>query len=62
MKNEEQFIAIYEDNESENLAHIVESIAEASKWVGCSVQAFYDSFHRTGRMKARGYFLEVVVL
>lgn len=62
MKNKEQFIAIYEDNESESLAHVVDSIVEAAAWVGCSVQAFYDSFHRTGRMQARGYFLEPVIL
>lgn len=54
------FIAIYEANESENLAHIVSTLEEASKWLGCTVDALFKSMHLYGRMIAKGYYVERV--
>lgn len=56
------FIAIYELNESESLVHIVDTLEEASKWIGCTVDTFYKSLHLNGRMVAKGYTVERVKL
>jgi hypothetical protein len=53
-------IGIYEDNEAGTLAHIVDTITEASKWVGCTIDAFYKSLHLTGVMRAKGYKIELL--
>ncbi len=59
MKELTTIIGIYE-KETETLAHIVDTIEEAARWIGCGVTTLYDAMHRTGEMGARGYFLERV--
>jgi hypothetical protein len=54
-------IGIY-DKETETLAHIVDTIEEAARWIGSGVTTLYDALHRGGLMEARGYFLERVLL
>ena len=54
-------IGIYQES-TETLAHLVESIEEASKWIGCSRQALYEALHLFGVMKAKGYIVERVQL
>lgn len=55
-----RLIGIYNQDEAGTLAHIVTSISEASRWVGCSVDAFYKSLQATGSMQARGFTLELI--
>ena len=55
-----RFVGIYNQDEAGTLAHVVASISEASRWVGCSVDAFYKSLQATGSMQARGYTLELI--
>jgi len=57
-----KLIAIYENDNMELLVHIVETIEEASRWIGCGVTTLYDSLHRDGFMNARGYKLELLQL
>jgi hypothetical protein len=57
-----RIIGIYENNESETLAHIVETIEQASRWIGCGVTTLYDALHREGVMNAKGYKLEIIEL
>jgi hypothetical protein len=57
-----RIIGIYENNESETLAHIVETVEQASKWIGCGVTTLYDALHREGVMNAKGYKLEIIEL
>lgn len=52
-----RLIAIYKDDESETLSHIVSTMEEASEWIGVSRRALYYSLHVNGVMKARGYFI-----
>ena len=54
------FVGIYEDNEAETLAHIVPTITEASRWIGCTIDTLYKSLHLNGVMKAKGYTLELI--
>jgi predicted secreted protein len=53
-------IGIYEDTKAETLANIVETITEASKWIGCTIDALYKAQHLTGVMKAKGYKIELI--
>lgn len=55
-----RIIGIYENDSTELLVHIVATIEEASKWIGCGVTTLYDSLHRDGFMNARGYKLELL--
>lgn len=52
------FIAIYHDNESETLAHIVDTLQEASEWIGCTVDALFKSLHLNGKMVVKNYIVE----
>jgi hypothetical protein len=53
-------VGIYEDNETETLAHIVNTITEASKWIGCTIDTLYKAQHLGGVMRAKGYKLELI--
>lgn len=52
-------IGIY-DKETDTLAHLVETIEEAARWIGSGVTTLYDALHRGGVMEARGYYIERV--
>ena len=52
-------VGIYEQDGAGLLVHVVDTIAQASAWVGVSVDAFYKALHLTGTMNARGYVLEL---
>jgi len=51
---------IYEDNETETHAHIVYTITEASKWIGCTIDTLYKAQHLGGVMRAKGYKIELL--
>jgi hypothetical protein len=53
-------VGIYEEDGAGLLVHVVDTISQASAWVGVSVDAFYKSLHLTGTMNARGYVLELI--
>jgi hypothetical protein len=53
-------VGIYEEHGAGLLVHIVDTISQASAWVGVSVDAFYKSLQLTGTMNARGYVLELI--
>ena len=53
-------IGIYEDNEMELLSHIVKTIEEASRWIGCSIDSLYKARYIDGVMRAKGYKLEMI--
>jgi hypothetical protein len=53
-------IGIYQDDEMELLSHIVKTIEEASKWIGCSIDTLYKAKHEDGIMRAKGYKLELI--
>ena len=53
-------IGIYEDTKEQTLAHIVNTIEEAAKWIGCTRQALYKSLQLHGVMKAHGYSIELI--
>lgn len=55
-----KLVGIYTQDDSGTLAHIVETIAEASRWIGVTVDALYKSQHLHGTMQARGYKLELI--
>ena len=57
-----KLIGIYTNDRAETLCHIVKTIAEASKFIGCGVSTLYDSLHRDGFMNARGYKIELLNL
>lgn len=51
-------IAIYNDDVALTLAHIVDTLDDASKWIGCSRSALYQSLHLNGVMRAKGFIVE----
>jgi len=53
-------VGIYEEDGAGLLVHIVDTITQASAWVGVSVDAFYKSLQLNGTMNARGYVLELI--
>lgn len=53
-------IGIYHDNDAETLAHVVETITDASAWVGVTIDALYKAKHLHGVMKANGYKIELI--
>jgi len=53
-------IGIYEDTETETLAHIVDTITMASKWIGCTLDTLYKAQHLGGVMRAKGYKIELI--
>ena len=53
-------IGIYEDNQAETLAHIVPTLSQASKWIGCTIDTLYKSLHLNGVMRAKGYKIELI--
>ena len=53
-------ILIVEDNALALPVNVVETIEDASEWIGCSTQALYDNMALYGVMKAKGYVLELV--
>lgn len=55
-----RIIGIYENTEAETLAHVVDTIEQASKWIGCGITTLYDSLHRDGFMNARGFKIEII--
>ena len=54
----ENVIGIYNNDQALTLAHIVDTLEQASAWIGCSRQALYESLHLQGVMKAKGYIVE----
>ena len=54
------FIGIYHDNDAETLAHVVDTITDASAWIGCTLDTLYKSLHLNGVMKAKGYKIELI--
>lgn len=55
-----RLIGIYTDDGAETLCHLVPSITEASRWVGCNPDTFYRALHTSGAMRAKGYRLEII--
>ena len=53
-------IGIYEDNEAQTLAHIVNTLSQASAWLGVTLDALYKAKHLNGVMKAKGYTIELI--
>lgn len=60
--NNNKTIAIYEDTIAQNIAHIVDTLEEASQWLGCTRDTLYKSLHLHGVMKAKGYIVERIEL
>jgi len=60
LKTNEKVIAIY-DKEG-LLVHIVDTLQQASVWIGCHVDTFYKSLHINNQMRAKGYTLEIITL
>ena len=55
-----KLVGIYTQDDSGTLAHIVETIAEAARWIGVTVDTLYKSRHLHGVMQSRGYRLELI--
>lgn len=55
-----RLIGIYTDDGAETLCHLVPSIADAGRWIGCHPDTFYKSMHVSGVMRAKGYKLEII--
>ena len=55
-----KIIAIYNDDEMEQLVHITDTIEGAAAWIGCSSRALYKAMHIHGIMKAKGYKIEFI--
>lgn len=53
-------VGIYTDDEHETLAHITETIEDASRWIGVTVDALYKSKHLHGVMVSKGYKIELI--
>ena len=53
-------IAIYNDDEIEQLVHITDTIEAAAAWIGCTSRALYKSLQVVGTMKAMGYKIELI--
>jgi hypothetical protein len=53
-------IAIYNNDHAQTLAHVCDTLEDASRWIGCSTQAFYKSLHLYGVMKVKNYIIERV--
>lgn len=51
-------IGIYEKEGSQLLVHIVDSIEDASNWIGCTRRALYRNMHVDGLMHFGRYFIE----
>lgn len=51
-------VGIYEKEGAQLLVHIVESIEEASNWIGCSRRALYRNLHVDRKMHFGRYFIE----
>lgn len=55
-----RLIGIYTHDSAETLCHLVPSILEASRWVGCHPDTFYKALQTTGEMTAKGFKLEII--
>ena len=54
-------IIIYKENDIYELpVTLVNTVEEASKFIGCSPRTLYNNMHIHGVMKANGYVLELV--
>ena len=53
-------IGIYHDNEAETLANVVNTLTQASEWIGITLDALYKAKHLHGVMKANGYKIELI--
>lgn len=53
-------IGIYHDNDAETLANVVNTLSQASAWVGVTLDALYKAKHLHGVMKANGYKIELI--
>lgn len=53
-------VGIYTNDEHETLSHITETIEDASRWIGVTVDALYKSKHLNGDMCAKGYKIELI--
>jgi len=53
-------IGIYHDDEVGTLAHIVDTLEQASKWLGVSRRALYYSLKINGVMRAKGFTVELI--
>ena len=51
-------IAIYYNNDTQTLAHIVDTLERAAAWIGCGRDTLYKSLHLNGIMKAKGFIVE----
>lgn len=53
-------VGIYTNDEHETLAHVVDTIEDASRWIGVTVDALYKSKHLHDFMNAKGYKIELI--
>lgn len=53
-------VGIYTNDEHETLSHIVETIEDAARWIGVTVDALYKSKHLHGFMNSKGYKIELI--
>jgi hypothetical protein len=53
-------ILICNDNEMELPVHIVDTIEEASIWLGCKRDTLYKSKYLSGYMNYNGYKIELI--
>lgn len=58
MKN--KLIGIYTNDENETLCHLVKTIQDGARWIGCSTTALYKSLKLDGVMNAKGYKIELI--
>lgn len=61
MKKYDQEIIIYDQRDGLP-SHMVETIEQAGRWIGVSVQALYKSLHLNGEMVAKGYKVEKIMI
>lgn len=53
-------VAIYDMNDCELLVNVVDSIEEASKWLGCARSTLYKSLHIKGYMGYSNYKVDLI--
>lgn len=60
MKRKNVLIGVYVDDDSRLPVTIVDTIEEASKFIGCAVSTLYRNLKIDGEMNARGYIVEII--
>ena len=53
-------ILICNDDVMELPVHVVSTIEEAAKWLGCKIRTLYNTMHKDGYMHYGAYKLELV--